>query len=111
IAMTLLVIPVGFTLDAHENASTLAALKRDTRALSSLLANDIGRNRLDQATKLSRSYSRATGRQIMVVPAPATLVTTSSRLATDEELAQIARNVGTSQLTGIVPGTSLGGAR
>ena len=111
IAMTLLVIPVGFTLNAHENASTLSALKRDTRALSSLLANDIGRNRLDQATKLSRSYSRTTGRQILVVLGATTLIATNSRLAADEELAQIARSVRTSPLTGIVPGTSTAGPR
>ncbi len=111
IAMTLLVIPVGFTLDAHANASTLSALKRDTRALSSLLANDIGRNRLDQATKLSRSYSRTTGRQILVVLGTATLIATSSRLAADEELAQIARSVRTIPLSGIVPGTAAAGPR
>ncbi len=110
IAMTLLVIPVGFTLNAHENASTLSALKRDTSALSSLLANDIGRNRLTEAEKLARSYARTSERQVLVVQGTTTLVRSKGGQL-DKELAQVVRSVHTSQLSGVIPGSSAEGSR
>ena len=111
IAMTLIVIPVGFTLDSHEKASTLSALKRDTSALSSLLAHDIGRNRLDLAVKLSNSYSRATGREIVVVQGSATLINTRRQHVVSQEVRTIAGNVNTAQLSGVIPALGTAGPR
>jgi len=111
IAMTLLIVPIGFTLDAHENASTLSALKRDTKALSSLLTNDISRNRLVEAVKLARSYARTTGRQVLVIQGTTTLISSNSHHVVDKELAHIAQTVHSSQLSGVIPGSSAEGPR
>src|SRR5487761_1983848 len=51
IAMALLVIPVGLTLDARDNASTLNALKRDTNALATILANDSSSDSREQGSQ------------------------------------------------------------
>ena len=108
IAMALLVIPIGFTLSAHENASTLQALKRDTGSLSSLLANDIGHNHLSEASKLARAYARTTGRQVFVVQGGVTLVTSNGRRTIDLTLTSVISEVRTTQLAGV---TSLSGAK
>ncbi len=108
IAMALLVIPIGFTLSAHENTSTLRALQRDTGSLSLLLANDIGRNHLSDASKLARTYARTTGRQIFVVQGGVTLVASNGRRNIDPDLVSVIREVRTTQLSGV---TSLSGAK
>jgi len=111
VAMTLLVIPIGFTLDAHENAATLSALKRDTNSLSSLLGSDIGHNRLDQATKLARSYARTTGRQVLVIQGTNTLVASNDRIGADKSLTRIAASVTSKQLSGVIPGSAVAAPR
>jgi len=105
IAMALLVIPVGLTLDARDNASTLNALKRDTSALATLLASDIGHNHLAQAVHLASTYARTTGRQVLVVDANSTLIASKSIQAADDALAQIVKGVGTTQISGVIART------
>lgn len=111
VAMVLLVIPIGFTLDAHENASTLSALKRDTSALSSLLANDIGHNRLTEASKLAHSYAKTTKRQVVVVKGTLVLVSSSGTTHVESALATIVQKVHTHQLSGSIPRTAAQGPR
>lgn len=109
VAMALLVIPIGFTLEAHENSSTLAALRRDTNALSSLLANDLSHNRVTQATRLSNSYARTTGRQVLVLDQSGTLIASKGTQALDDALGRIGKNLGTTQEAGVIPRTSVEG--
>lgn len=109
IAMALLVIPVGLTLDARDNASTLNALKRDTTALSTLLANDISHNHLAQAVRLANSYARTTGRQILVVDGARTLIASKGIQTTDDALAQIEKSIGAHQISGVIARTAIEG--
>ena len=109
IAMALLVIPVGLTLDARDNASTLNALKRDTNALATLLANDISHNHLPQAVRLANTYARTTRRQILVVEGNKTLIASKGAQATDDALSQIGQSVGDQQLSGVIPRTAVEG--
>jgi signal transduction histidine kinase len=109
IAMALLVIPIGFTLEAHDNASTLTALRRDTNALSTLLANDLSHNRVSQATRLSNSYARTTGRQVLVLAKGQTLIASKGAQALDDTLTKIGLSVGTLQKAGVIPRTPVEG--
>jgi signal transduction histidine kinase len=111
VAMVLLVIPVGYTLNSNAKSSTLSALRRDTGALAAVLANDIGRNRLAAATKFSRTYSHATKRQILVVQGSRTLIASKQSQVVDEEIAQLASRVGTITLSGVIPRSSVEGAQ
>ncbi len=101
--------PVGLPLDARDNASTLNALKRDTNALATILANDIGHNRLAQAVKLSNSYARTTGRQILVSEGATTLIASKGIQTTDDALALIVEKVGVKQISGVIPRTAIEG--
>ncbi len=109
IAMALLVIPVGLTLDAHENSSTLAALKRDTKALATLLANDISHNHLPQAVRLAKTYARNTGRQVLVIDGAKILIASKGDQATDGALSKISQTIGTKQIAGVIPRTAIEG--
>src|SRR5487761_1933649 len=109
IAMALLVIPVGLTLDARDNASTLNALKRDTNALATILANDIGHNHLAEAVRLSNSYARTTHRQILVSKGAKTLIASKGIQTTDDALSLILQRVGVKQISGVIPRTAIEG--
>lgn len=78
LATSILLVPIGFTLEAHENSNTLNALKRDANALSTLLVHDIGHNNVEQAVELAGSYARSTGRQILVVDQKGVLIATKA---------------------------------
>ena len=103
VAMVLLVIPVGYTLDANAKSSTLSALRRDTSALSTLLANDIAHDHLAQAVRFAHTYSRASGRQVLVVQGTGTLIASRPSQVHDDEIATILHRVGTVQLSGVLP--------
>ncbi len=107
LATALLLVPIGFTLDAHENANTLSALRRDTRALATLLSNDISRKNLDQAKKLARTYAHSTGRQVLITDDQGILFASKARQGLDQSLLAIAGEVGNVQLFGVSPGTPL----
>lgn len=111
VAMVLLVIPVGYTLNSNAKSSTLSALRRDTGALAAVLANDIGRNRLASAIRFSATYSRATKRQILVIREGRTLIASKQSQAVDEEIARLAHSVGATPLSGVIPRTSVEGAQ
>ena len=105
----MLVIPIAFTLDAKENASTLAALRRDTSSLSTLLANDISHNHVVQAKRLATSYARTTGRQVLILDGTGTLFASKQNQALDATLIKIARTVGDHQISGVIPRTAIEG--
>lgn len=107
LATALLLVPIGFTLDAHENANTLSALRRDTNALATILSNDIARNNLAQAKKLAKSYARSTGRQVLVIDSEGILLASKAKQAIDQSLLTIANEVGPVQLFGVTSGTAL----
>ncbi len=107
LATALLLVPIGFTLDAHENANTLSALRRDTNALATILSNDIARNNLAQARKLAKSYAHSTGRQILVIDSTGILIASKPKQATDQSLLAIASDVGSAQLYGVTAGSVL----
>ncbi len=111
VAMALLVIPVGYTLNSNARSSTLVALRRDTSALATVLANDIGRNRLGEAMRVARTYSRTTGRQILVLEGAKTLIASKRSQAGDQEIAGIVQRVGEVQLSGVIPRSSVEGAQ
>ncbi|MHB8334603.1 MAG: sensor histidine kinase [Acidimicrobiales bacterium] len=111
VAMALLVIPVGYTLNSNARSSTLVALRRDTSALATVLANDIGRNRIGQATRVARTYSRTTGRQILVLEGAKTLIASKQSQVGDQEIAGIVQRVGRVQLSGVIPRSSVEGAQ
>lgn len=111
VAMVLLVIPVGYTLNSNARSSTLVALRRDTSALATVLANDIGRNRLSQAERVARTYSHTTGRQILVLEGATTLIASKRSQVDDEEIAHIVANVEAVQLSGVIPRSSREGAQ
>ncbi len=109
--MALLVIPVGYTLNSNARSSTLIALRRDTSALATVLANDISRHRLSQATRVARTYSHGTGRQILVLEGAKTLIASKARQVDDEEIARIVQRVAATQLSGVIPRSSIEGAQ
>ncbi|HEY5120229.1 MAG TPA: hypothetical protein VII84_01515, partial [Acidimicrobiales bacterium] len=86
IATALLVIPIGVTLETHENSNTLGTLKRDTTALSTLLTDALNHNDLTRAIKLSDSYARSTKRQVLVVDSNAVLIATRASQSHDAKL-------------------------
>lgn len=105
IATSLLVIPIGFTLNYHESTSTLNAVKRETSALSALLSNSISHNNLKQAIRLSDSYAHSTGRQVLVLDGSGVLVASKSSQGDDSALLKIAASVGPRELSGVTPST------
>ncbi len=109
VAMSLLVIPVGLALDAHEHTATLSALRRDTSALSTLLSTDLSHGHLGAATKLATTYARATKRQVLVSDTNDTLIATKGSQALDQRLEAIARQVGPRQRYGIIAQTPVEG--
>jgi signal transduction histidine kinase len=109
LAMTILLIPIGFTLDAHESATTLNALKRDTDALSALIANDLSRGGVSQATKLVHSYVHSTGRQVLVTDEHGVLIASKAKQTGDQDLLGIVRAVGSRQVSGVIAGNSVEG--
>ena len=109
VAMSLLVIPVGIALDAHEHTATLNALRRDTSALATLLSADLSHGHLSEAAKLARAYSHATKRQILVSDVHATLIATKGSQALDQKLEQLASHVGARQHFGVIARTPVEG--
>jgi len=103
IATALLVIPVGFTLEYHESASALNALRHDTTALKVVLTNALSHKDLAQATKLSRTYARSSGRQILVIDSSGVLIASKFEQRIDSALMEIAADVQKSELSGVTP--------
>ena len=105
LATALLLVPIGFTLDAHDNATTLGTLRRDTRALATLLANDIVHHNFAQARKLAKSYAHSTGRQVLVTDNHGTLLASETKQTIDAALLAIVNQVEKVQLYGVTPST------
>jgi signal transduction histidine kinase len=104
IATALLVVPLGLTLQAHESSDTLTILRRDTSALSSLLTDALNHHDLQRAVELAESYSRATGRQILVADGNKFLVATRKSQEQDRTLMKIADSLRQKKLVGTTRG-------
>lgn len=108
-ATALLVIPIGFTISAHENASTLNSLRRDTKSVAALVENDLESGRVTSARHFAKNYTRATGRQILVTSTAGPIIATRPRLASDARMNAVVRRAGAIQISGVIPGTALEG--
>jgi signal transduction histidine kinase len=106
VATALLVIPLGLTLQAHESADTLTSLEHDTGALVTLLTDAFNYSNPYRAIQLSDSYSRATGRQILVYDGSAILVATSRNQENVSILRTMARAALKKELDGVTVGSS-----
>ena len=99
-------MPLGLTLQAHEGSNTLTTLKRDTSALSGLLTDALNHNDLSRAVELADSYSRSTGRQILVVDGGQFLVTTRKSQEKDPTLMRVAATLRQKKLIGSTRGNA-----
>jgi len=108
---SILLVPIGFTLENHENANTLIALKHDTTAFSTLLVNDLSHNRVEEAIDLARSYARSTGRQILAIDQTGVLIATKPEQSTDSSLLSIAKSVGSVMVDGVTGNSTVGGSQ
>jgi signal transduction histidine kinase len=111
LATSILLVPIGFTLESHENANTLIALKHDATAFSTLLVNDLSHNRLEEAIELSRSYAHSTGRQILVTDEAGVLIASKSAQSKDKTLLKIVQTVGRLKVDGVTGSTAVGGSQ
>ena len=108
---SILLVPIGFTLENHENANTLIALKHDAAAFSTLLVNDLSHNRVEEAIDLARSYAHSTGRQILATDQAGVLIATKSAQSKDKTLLNIAQTVGSAEVDGVTGGATVGGSQ
>lgn len=106
IVTALLVVPLGLTLQAREGSDTLRTLKRDASALSPLLNDALETHDLRRAVVLADSYSRSTGRQILVVDGNKFLVATRRSQEQDRTLMKVAHELRGPKLVGTTRGTS-----
>jgi signal transduction histidine kinase len=111
LATSILLIPIGFTLENHENANTLTTLRHDATAFSTLLVNDLRHNRVEGAINLARTYAHSTGRQILVTDEAGVLIATKSAQSKDQTLLKIVKTVGPSKVDGVTLGTAVGGSQ
>ena len=109
LASALLVIPVGFTLEARDHSNILAALRRDTSSLSTLLANDLNHGDVLAAERLSHTYTHSTGRQVMVVDLRRVVLATRPRQAQDPVLLRIVRAARRAPSSGVAARSSFEG--
>ncbi|HQU27176.1 MAG TPA: hypothetical protein PLS29_09130, partial [Acidimicrobiales bacterium] len=89
VAIVLLVIPVGFTLDARERGTILASLQRDSRSVSSVLSEELGDGNAARARRFAHAYARSTDRQILVTGPSGTLLATRPSQVRDPEVVGI----------------------
>lgn len=106
LATSLLIVPLGITLETHESATTIATLKRDTSALSALLSDALSHNELARAIRLADTYAKQTGRQVLVVNDAVALIATTPSQAHDAALIHVAGLALTHELSGQTPGGS-----
>ena len=107
VATALLVVPLGITLQAHESSDTLSSLEHDTGALTTLLTDAFNYSNPYRAIELSDSYSRATGRQVLVVDGDAILVATKP----SQEHVTLLLSMARSALKGKLDGVTVGNAQ
>jgi signal transduction histidine kinase len=106
IATALLVVPLGLTLQAHESSDTLTILRRDTGALSGLLTDALNHHDLSRAVDLADSFSRATGRQILVADGNKFLVATRKSQEEDRTLMKIVASLHKTKIVGSTRGNA-----
>jgi signal transduction histidine kinase len=106
VATALLVIPLGITLQAHESSDTLSSLEHDTGALTTLLTDAFNYSNPYRAVELSDSYSRATGRQVLVIDGNAILVATKPGQEHVAILVSMARSALKGELDGVTVGNA-----
>ena len=111
LATSILLVPIGFTLENHENANTLTTLKHDATAFSTLLANDLSHSRVEQAVDLARSYAHSTGRQILVTDTTGVLIATNSAQSKDQTLLNVVKTVGRLKIDGVTRSSAIGGSQ
>ncbi|HVA51933.1 MAG TPA: HAMP domain-containing sensor histidine kinase [Acidimicrobiales bacterium] len=111
LATSILLVPIGFTLESHENANTLTALKHDATAFSTFLVNDLKHNRVKQAVDLARSYAFSTKRQILVTDKAGVLIATKKAQSKDATLLKVVKTVGRTEIYGVTSSTALGGSQ
>lgn len=111
LATSILLVPIGFTLENHENANTLSALRHDATAFSTLLVNDFSHDRVEEAVDLARDYAHSTGRQILVTDRSGVLIATKSAQSKDKTLLNIVKTVGRAKISGVTAGTAIGGSQ
>ncbi len=100
IATALLVVPFGLVLQEHQGPNTIHLLKRDTNALSALLTDALNHDDLTRAEQLAHSYSRSTGRQVLVVDALGVVLASRAGQAKDHSLVALARSAGRNGASG-----------
>lgn len=111
VAIVLLVVPVGFTLDARERGTTLASLQRDSRSVSSVLSEELGDGNVARARRFARAYARSTDRQILVTGPGGTLLATRPSQVRDPEVMGIVQRFHGTPTSGTVPKSALEGAQ
>ncbi len=111
VAIVLLVIPVGFTLDARERGTTLSSLQRDSRSVSSVLSEELGDGNVARARRFARAYARSTGRQILVTGPSGTVVATRPSQSRDPEITRVLHSFRGAPTSGTVPKTAFEGAQ
>jgi signal transduction histidine kinase len=111
LATSILLVPIGFTLERHENANTLTALKHDAAAFSTLLVNDFSHNRIEEAIELARSYARSTGREILVTDSNGVVIATKRAQSNDQTLLSLVRTVEGAKISGVTQSTAVGGSQ
>lgn len=111
IATALLIVPIGLTLEVHESTTALDTLKRDTKALSTLLSDPLRHGNFVRATKLAKSYAYSTGRQILVVDDKGVLIATRAAQARDRTLLKVATSARRGESSGQTVGNKLEGSQ
>ena len=111
VAIVLLVIPVGFTLDARERGTTLTSLQRDSRSVSSVLSEELGDGNVARARRFARVYARSTDRQILVAGPGGTLIATRPSQVHDPAITKVLHAFRGTPASGTVPKTTFEGAQ
>lgn len=109
IATALLVVPVGLILQARERPNALHVLKRDTNALSVLLTDAFNHDDAARAVQLAHSYTRSTGRQVLVVDRTGVVFSSRARQAKDASLLSVAKSLRNTSVSGTSPANRLEG--
>ncbi len=111
VAIVLLVIPVGFTLDARERGTTLSSLQRDSRAVSTVLSEELGDGNVTRARRFAHAYARSTDRQILVTGPSGALIATRPSQVHDPQIARVLAEFHGAPTSGTLPRTATEGAQ
>ncbi len=111
LATSILLVPIGFTLERHENANTLTALRHDATAFSTLLVNDFSHDRVEEAIELARTYAHSTGREILVTDSSGVVIATKRAQSNDQTLLSLVRKVGRAKISGVTQSSAVGGSQ